>query len=142
MKSFSLSALSTFDSYMAPERINPPPELNGYDIRSDVWSLGITMCELSIGKFPYKESGKRADVFHLIKQLCNDDPPRLPEDCPRFTSEYRDFISVCLQKDYKSRPYYASLVQHAVIIKYQNENISDYVCRVLDEHEAKTNNSA
>lgn len=35
---------------MAPERINPSKENPGYDIRSDVWSLGMTMLEIAIGK--------------------------------------------------------------------------------------------
>ena len=39
--------------YMAPERIDPQ-RAKGYDIRSDVWSLGITLIELSTGKFPYR----------------------------------------------------------------------------------------
>ena len=29
--------------YMAPERIDPRQSGKGYDIRSDVWSLGITL---------------------------------------------------------------------------------------------------
>jgi serine/threonine protein kinase len=29
--------------YMAPERIDPRQSGKGYDVRSDVWSLGITM---------------------------------------------------------------------------------------------------
>ncbi len=29
--------------YMAPERIDPRFEKDGYDVRSDVWSMGITL---------------------------------------------------------------------------------------------------
>ncbi|MEQ2189702.1 hypothetical protein GOODEAATRI_028053, partial [Goodea atripinnis] len=29
--------------YMAPERIDPSASRQGYDVRSDVWSLGITL---------------------------------------------------------------------------------------------------
>ena len=39
------SIAQTFEAgckpYMAPERINPDPNRRGYDIRSDVWSLGL-----------------------------------------------------------------------------------------------------
>lgn len=42
------SIAQTFDAgckpYMAPERINPSRERPGYDIRSDVWSLGKFFC--------------------------------------------------------------------------------------------------
>ena len=44
-------------AYMAPERIDPPhpskPDYH-YDIRADVWSLGITLVEMATGHFPYK----------------------------------------------------------------------------------------
>jgi mitogen-activated protein kinase kinase len=74
--------------YMAPERINPPPGRQGYDIRSDVWSLGITLVEVAIGKFPYPVP---KDFFQLLKKICNDDPPQLPE--ARYSSNFNNFIS-------------------------------------------------
>ncbi|KAF5272098.1 hypothetical protein FQA39_LY01181 [Lamprigera yunnana] len=37
--------------YMAPERIDPQ-RAKGYDVRSDVWSLGITLMEVATGYFP------------------------------------------------------------------------------------------
>jgi len=39
--------------YMAPERIDPTGSPDKYDVRSDVWSLGISLVELATGKFPY-----------------------------------------------------------------------------------------
>lgn len=78
---------------MAPERINPArdPARAGYDIRSDVWSLGITMMELSIGRFPYVETP--GNFFLQLKRVCDDDPPRLPSSS-RFSADYQDFISL------------------------------------------------
>ena len=35
---------------MAPERINPMGD-RSYDIRSDVWSLGISMIEIATGAY-------------------------------------------------------------------------------------------
>jgi hypothetical protein len=32
--------------YFQPERINPDRDMKGYDIRSDIWSLGITMVRI------------------------------------------------------------------------------------------------
>ncbi|KAK4045994.1 MAP kinase kinase (MEK) [Microbotryomycetes sp. JL201] len=42
-------------TYMSPERISGDP----YTVKSDVWSLGITMIEVAIGKFPF--SGEADD---------------------------------------------------------------------------------
>lgn len=87
------SVAKTFEAgckpYMAPERINPDRNRQGYDIRSDVWSLGITMLELSIGKFPYPPANS---FFEQLKRVCTDEPPKLPTDRP-FSLPYRDFIS-------------------------------------------------
>lgn len=38
-----------------------------YDIRSDVWSLGISMVEMATGNFPYNTWGT---PFEQLKQVC------------------------------------------------------------------------
>merc|ERR1719282_721448 len=63
-------------AYMAPERINPPnPNKPDYDIRADVWSLGITLVELATGSFPYKDCKTE---FEVLTKVIQDDPPCLP----------------------------------------------------------------
>ena len=39
------------NAYMAPERVVGEP----YTIKSDIWSFGISILELAIGEFPYKQ---------------------------------------------------------------------------------------
>ena len=52
--------------YMAPERIDPQGNPGHYDVRSDVWSFGISMIEVATGKFPYRVW---ATPFEQLKQV-------------------------------------------------------------------------
>ncbi|RXG56349.1 Dual specificity mitogen-activated protein kinase kinase 7 [Armadillidium vulgare] len=102
-------------AYMAPERIDPPdaskPE---YDIRADVWSLGITLVELATGQFPYKDC--RTD-FEFYKMLHHSTPDKT------FSQEFREFVNDCLVKDYKHRPKYKKLLEYPFIKKYEKEKV-------------------
>jgi len=98
--------------YMAPERIDFSHP--SYDIRADVWSLGITLFELATGRSPYAEC--HTD-FDILARVVNDDPPSLPNDM-EFTTECRNFITACLTKDCKQRPKYRQLIEHEFIVKH------------------------
>lgn len=50
---------------LQPERIDPQ-RAKGYDVRSDVWSLGITLFEVATGRFPYPKWGS---VFEQLYQV-------------------------------------------------------------------------
>lgn len=69
-----------------PERI----DLNKseYDIRADVWSLGITLVELATGSNPYK--GCNTD-FEVLTRVLESDPPCLPKD-RGFSVEFHMFV--------------------------------------------------
>ncbi|XP_012243077.1 dual specificity mitogen-activated protein kinase kinase hemipterous [Bombus impatiens] len=102
-------------AYMAPERIDPPdPTKPDYDIRADVWSLGITLVELATGVFPYRDC--KTD-FEVLSRVVQDDPPSLPPDV-LFSKEFRNFVSCCLTKNYKHRPKYHKLMEHPFIRKH------------------------
>lgn len=75
-----------------PERIDPNRGKE-YDVRSDVWSLGITLIEIATGRFPYP---KWNSVFEQLHQVVEGDPPRLSPDCEngnRFSPEFVDFVN-------------------------------------------------
>uniref|UniRef100_A0A4W5QQB7 mitogen-activated protein kinase kinase n=1 Tax=Hucho hucho TaxID=62062 RepID=A0A4W5QQB7_9TELE len=91
--------------YMAPERINPDLNQKGYSVKSDIWSLGITMIELAILKFPYDSWGT---PFQQLKQVVDEPSPQLPSD--RFSPEFVDFSSQCLRKKPNERPAYTELM--------------------------------
>ncbi|CAH2242471.1 jg20455 [Pararge aegeria aegeria] len=108
-------------AYMAPERIDPPdPSRPDYDIRADVWSLGISLVELATGVFPYRDC---QNDFEVLTRVIADDPPQLPDD-RQFTPEFKSFVSQCLTKNYRQRPKYAKLLEHPFVVKSARSSIS------------------
>lgn len=72
--------------FVQPERIDPKkPE---YDIRADVWSLGITLVELATGSFPYKDCNTD---FEVLTRVLESEPPSLPTDSG-FSLEFQSFV--------------------------------------------------
>uniref|UniRef100_A0A182QT96 mitogen-activated protein kinase kinase n=1 Tax=Anopheles farauti TaxID=69004 RepID=A0A182QT96_9DIPT len=131
--------------YMAPERIDPGSgsRTAGYDIKSDVWSLGITMVEIATGRFPY---ATWRTPFEQLKQVVKDDPPRLPKsaapDSEEFTAEFHAFTSSCLQKKYQQRGNYEQLLATDFLQRYgggdeqaDTTDMAAYVCTILDERD-------
>jgi len=119
--------------YMAPERIDPQ-KARGYDVRSDVWSLGITLIELATGSFPYPRWNS---VFEQLTQVVQGDPPRLSpnENGNSFTNEFVNFVNTCLIKDETQRPKYNKLLEHPFIQRSDTEtvDVASYVCDILDQ---------
>ncbi|XP_063707214.1 dual specificity mitogen-activated protein kinase kinase 6 [Culicoides brevitarsis] len=115
--------------YMAPERIDPTGNPGQYDIRSDVWSLGISMIEMATGKFPYPVWGS---PFEQLKQVVKDDPPRLKKS-EEFSDRLENFITACLQKRYTDRPTYDQLLQHIFIVENTalNTDVASFVDEIL-----------
>ncbi|XP_071493793.1 dual specificity mitogen-activated protein kinase kinase 7-like [Diadema setosum] len=102
-------------AYMAPERIDPPdPNNPDYDVRADVWSLGISLVELATGEFPYKNC---TNDFEVLARVLSEDPPRLPLK-RGFSVDFHSFIQCCLTKDYNKRPKYIQLKEHSFFKRY------------------------
>lgn len=79
--------------YMSPEQIKGEP----LDPRTDIYSLGVTVFELTCGRVPFRE-GK------ILEQHLHAAPPRptsLRPDCPGWLEEA---ILWCMEKDRGSRP--------------------------------------
>ncbi|KAJ3278955.1 MAP kinase kinase (MEK) [Borealophlyctis nickersoniae] len=95
------SVANTFvgtSAYMSPERIQG----GKYSVQSDVWSLGMTLIELALGKFPFPPEGKPLSVFELLEYIVHEPVPTLPEG--KFSKDLEKFIARCLIKDPASRP--------------------------------------
>lgn len=93
-------------TYMAPERIQGEK----YTVKSDVWSFGLTIMELAIGKFPFDASeqlsdgdGAPAGILDLLQQIVHEPAPKLPKS-DAFPPILEDMIQKCLAKDPADRP--------------------------------------
>jgi len=115
--------------YMAPERLLG----NEYTIRSDVWSLGLSLMEMALGRFPYfdaNSSGQRPVA--VLESIVNHDPPTL--DAAEFTAELREFLSLCLHKMPEKRPTFDELSHHSLIVSSEPFNrpvIAEWVSKLL-----------
>lgn len=70
--------------YMAPERL----EKFKYDVRADIWSLGISLVELALKSFPYKGSQFE---FAILSKIIEEPPPKLPND-GRYSADFCSFV--------------------------------------------------
>ena len=88
---------------------NAPEAFNKTELKSDVWSFGITMYELAEGKNPFEdiESNK------VKAAICDNEPPSFSSE--KWSADFMDFVSKCLVKNVKERPSVSELM-----------NVSDY----------------
>ncbi|CAK8690381.1 dual specificity mitogen-activated protein kinase kinase 1-like [Clavelina lepadiformis] len=124
-------------SYMAPERLQG----SKYTVLSDIWSLGLSLIEMAIGRYPIPPlSSKQMEViFGLTDKTCMDQskdrPPSLHFDSgPRpmaifelldyivnepppklpaeiFSPDFCEFVGSCLRKDPKDRADLCTLME-------------------------------
>ena len=82
--------------YMSPERV----ENKDYDFAADVWSLGLTMLECAVGKYPYDVSD--GGPLGLMVQITRDECP-IPRDAA-LGEHLAGFVRRCMRKNPRERP--------------------------------------
>jgi mitogen-activated protein kinase kinase len=51
-----------------------------YSVKSDVWSLGITLMELVLGRFPFPPEGTPLSIFELLQHIVHEPVPEFPQN--------------------------------------------------------------
>lgn len=106
--------------YLAPERINI--DSSGpitYDVRADIWSLGISLFQLATGRFPYECTSP----FELMIRIKKEDPPMLTPETHGFSPEFCLFVADCLQKDMAMRPKFKDLLTKPFLQQAANTQV-------------------
>jgi len=92
--------------WMAPEILMEM----GYDRKVDIWSLGITCIEMVEMKPPFFNK----DPMHVMFSIVKHPAPTLSEP-EKFSPEFNDFISKCLQKEPENRLTSTELLKHPFV---------------------------
>lgn len=101
-------------AYMSPERIKG----SDYTIKSDVWSLGISIIEIMDAQFPFQNNNM--SVFELLEFIVNEEPPKLKNEYDKDTKE---FVNCCLTKDLEKRLAPKQLLELDFITNNNTENV-------------------
>jgi len=94
--------------WMAPELIRG----QNYDVKVDIWSLGIMGMEMAEGEPPYMEFPPLRALFLITTKGI----PDLKEP-QKWSSEFKDFIKKTLDKEADSRPDATAMLKHPFLKK-------------------------
>lgn len=102
-------------TYMSPERLSG----SSYGFASDIWSLGLTLLECALGRYPYEPPGDEEgwSNFYELQMTVVDQPPPVPPPS-QFSAEFCSFIGSCLQKEPSDRMSAVNLLNHPFLKKY------------------------
>jgi mitogen-activated protein kinase kinase len=130
-------------TYMAPERIQGEK----YTVKSDVWSFGLTIMELAIGKFPFASDQLNDDaesapagILDLLQQIVHEPAPRLPKS-DAFPQILDDMIQKCLYKTPDKRPTPQELFERDPFVQAAKRtpvDLKDWACGLMDRDNRKS----
>jgi len=86
--------------WMAPEVMEQNKD-KGYDVKADIWSLGITALEIAQGYAPFA----KYPPMKVLMMTLKGPPPSLDEPHKnKCSTAFKEVIAQCLQKDPQKRP--------------------------------------
>ena len=100
------------DGSMYDALLHQAPEVfkDGAELKSDVWSLGMSMIEMVGGRNPYV--GLTSTEFK--KELLNKRPPSFSSS--GWSDDLVDFVNACLVKDVNERASVEALLKVSVVV--------------------------
>ncbi|OOF98536.1 hypothetical protein ASPCADRAFT_204280 [Aspergillus carbonarius ITEM 5010] len=132
-------------TYMAPERIQG----SAYSVRSDVWSVGLTVMELAVGRFPFDTSdssaGDRASagpmgILDLLQQIVHEPAPKLPKS-DAFPPILHEFVAKCLLKKPEERPTPRELYDKDAFLQAAKRtpvDLQEWAISMMERHNRKS----
>jgi len=94
--------------WMAPEVI----QQEAYDYKADIWSLGVTAIEMAEGRPPLAE----VHAYRALFMIPSRPPPGLKVR-EKWSPEFHDFLTKCLQKKAPERATVQALLEHPFVLK-------------------------
>uniref|UniRef100_A0A914DNH8 mitogen-activated protein kinase kinase n=1 Tax=Acrobeloides nanus TaxID=290746 RepID=A0A914DNH8_9BILA len=114
-------------AYWPPERFETLKDQQNteadfhYDVRSDIWSLGITLAETALGSLPFvdehnqpisRENNGNENIVTIQHCIMHTDTDKLIKRCfgETYSENFVNFVKMCLEK-LENRPKYNELVK-------------------------------
>ncbi|NXL88781.1 SLK kinase, partial [Alectura lathami] len=115
--------------WMAPEVVMCETSKDRpYDYKADIWSLGITLIEMAQIEPPHHE----LNPMRVLLKIAKSDPPTLAQPS-RWSSDFKDFLKKCLEKNVDARWSAAQLLQHPFVTVTSNKPIRELIAEAKAE---------
>ncbi|KAF8358627.1 strd-1 [Pristionchus pacificus] len=116
--------------WLAPEVL--AQDLNGYDCRSDVYSVGVALTEMANGFPPFSDMERLEMLFEklrgttprLLDSTTMPDPREDPaRSCRTFSTTFHDAAEICLRAAVATRPSATAMREHPFVSKCSRKPI-------------------
>ncbi|NP_001166491.2 STE20-like serine/threonine-protein kinase [Cavia porcellus] len=115
--------------WMAPEVVMCETSKDRpYDYKADVWSLGITLIEMAEIEPPHHE----LNPMRVLLKIAKSEPPTLAQPS-RWSSNFKDFLKKCLEKNVDARWTTSQLLQHPFVTIDSNKPIRELIAEAKAE---------